>query len=306
MYSKFAMFAVLAAGVVATVGCAASKPVITVNGTAINKSDFDTKLEGNTRASQPVLQQMVDKVLIDQYAAAHQVTASDAEVDAQLTKIEANFPSGQFETVLKQQGLSMQDARDIVREQVLLKNSVDKDIKVNQAQIDAYLKTNKISMSSPAQVRVRHILVKTQAEAINIEKQLKSGAKFADLATKYSVDPSTKDKGGELPIFGPGQMVGSFQAAAFKLKVGQISPPVQSPFGWHVIQSEQIIPNTQATIVSAIQAQQEPNATTALIQQLRSQAKIDYNDSRFSGLFPSPQPIPPAAGAPAPAPKPTK
>jgi foldase protein PrsA len=302
MYSKFAMVAVLAAGVVATAGCAASKPVITVNGTAINKSDFDNKLEGNTRNAMPVLQQMVDKVLIDQYAAANHVDATDADINAAMTKIEANFPAGQFEMVLKQQGLSMQDAHDIVREQVLLKNAVDKNIKVDQAQIDAYLKTNKISMNSPSQVRVRHILVKTRGEAVNVETQLKNGANFATLATKYSVDPSTKDKGGELPIFGPGQMVATFQAAAFKLKVGQISAPVQSPFGWHVIQMEQIIPNSKATIVAAIQAQQEPNATTALIQQLRSQAKIDYNDSRFSGLFPSPQPVPPMSGAPAPAP----
>lgn len=306
MYSKFAMVAVLAVGMVAAAGCAASKPVITVNGTAINKSDFDNKLEGNTRASQQVLQQMVDKVLIDQYASAHSITASDADIDAQLTKIEANFPAGQFETVLKQQGLSMQDARDIVREQVVLKNAVDKDIKITQPQIDAYLKTNKIDMNTPSQVRVRHILVKTQAEANGIEKQLKAGANFADLAKKYSVDPSSKDKGGELPIFGPGQMVVPFQTAAFKLKVGQISPPVQSPFGWHIIQCEQIIPNSRATIVASLQAQQEPNATTLLIQQLRSQAKIDYNDPRFAGLFPSPPPMPPANGAPAPAPRPSK
>ena len=302
MYSKFAMVAVLAAGMVATAGCAASKPVITVNGTAISKSDFDNKLESNTRNSEQVLQQMVDKVLINQYAAANGVTASDADINAALTKIEANFPVGQFDTVLKQQGLTMDDAKDIVREQVLLKNAVDKNIKVDQSQIDAYMKTNNISMNSPSQVRVRHILVKTQAEAINIEKQLKSGSNFATLAKEYSVDPSTKDKGGELPTFGPGQMVLPFQNAAFKLKVGQISPPVQSPFGWHVIQMEQIIPNTKATVTALVMAQQEPTATTNLIQQMRSQAKIDYNDPRFSGLFPSPQPIPPTSGAPAPAP----
>lgn len=301
MYHKFAMVAVFALGVVATAGCAASKPVITVNGTAINKSDFDNKLEGNQRSAEPVLQQMVDKVLIDQYASAHGISASDSDIDAALTKIEANFPAGQFDTVLKSQGLTMQDARDIVREQVLLKNAVDKDIKVDQAQIDAYMKTNNMTMNSPSQVRVRHILVKTQAEALSIEKQLKGGADFAALAKKYSVDPSSKDKGGELPIFGPGQMVAPFQAAAFKLKVGQTSPPVQSPFGWHIIQSEQIVPVSKATIIAAIQAQQEPNATTTLIQQLRSQAKIDYNDPRFSDLFPSPPP-PPAGSAPAPAP----
>jgi foldase protein PrsA len=302
MYSKFAMVAVLAAGMVATAGCAASKPVITVNGTAIAKSDFDNKLEGNTRASDQVLQQLVDKVLINQYAAAHNVTATDADINAALTKIEANFPPGQFDMVLKQQGLTMDDAKDIVREQVLLKNSVDANIKVDQSQIDAYLKTNKLSMNSPSQVRVRHILVKTQAEAISIEKQLKSGADFAALAKKYSVDPSTKDKGGELPTFGPGQMVAPFQTAAFKLKVGEISPPVQSPFGWHVIQMEQIIPNSRASIVTAIQGQLEPSATTALIQQLRTQAKIEYNDPRFADLFPSPQPIPPSSSAPVPAP----
>jgi foldase protein PrsA len=302
MYPKFAMVAVFALGVVATAGCAASKPVITVNGTAINKSDFDNKLEGNQRSAEPVLQQMVDKVLIDQYASAHGISASDADIDASLTKIEANFPAGQFDTVLKSQGLTMQDARDIVREQVLLKNAVDKDIKVDQAQIDAYMKTNNVTMNSPSQVRVRHILVKTLAEANSIEKQLKAGANFATLAAKYSIDPSSKDKGGELPIFGPGQMVAPFQAVAFKLKVGQISSPVQTPFGWHIIQSEQIVPVSKVTIIAAIQQQQEPNATTALIQQLRSQAKIDYNDPRFSDLFPSPAPNPATGGAPAPAP----
>lgn len=302
MYSKFAMVAVLAAGMVATAGCAASKPVITVNGTAISKSDFDNKLEGNVRNSEQVLQQMVDKVLINQYAAANNVTASDADINAALAKIEANFPPGQFDVVLKQQGLTMDDAKDIVREQVLLKNAVDKTINVTPAQIDAYLKTNNLTMNSPSQVRVRHILVKTQAEAISIEKQLKSGANFATLANKYSVDPSTKGKGGELPTFGPGQMVLPFQTAAFKLKVGEISPPVQSPFGWHVIQMEQIIPNTKDTIVSLVKAQQEPTATTNLITQLRTQAKIDYNDPRFVDLFPTPAPIPPANGAPAPAP----
>src|ERR1700674_5562761 len=103
MYSKFAMVAVLAAGMVATAGCAASKPVITVNGTAISKSDFDNKLEGNTRTSEQVLQQMVDKILINQYAAANGVSASDADINAAMTKIEANFPAGQFDMVLKQQ-----------------------------------------------------------------------------------------------------------------------------------------------------------------------------------------------------------
>lgn len=298
MNPKFAMAVALAAGVVATAGCAASKPVITVNGTAVSKSDFDTKLENNTRASEPVLQQMVDKLLIDQYAANNKITASDADIDAQMSKIEANFPAGQFEMVLKQQGLTVQDARDIVREQVLLKNAVDKDIKVTQPQIDAYLKTNKIDMNSPSQVRVRHILVKSHADALKVEGLLKSGQDFAALAKQYSVDPSSKDKGGELPIFGPGQMVAPFQAAAFKLKVGQTSPPVQSPFGWHIIQMEQIIPNSKATIIAAIQSQQEPNATTALIQQLRQQAKIDYNDPRYANLFPSPAPVPPAGGPP--------
>ncbi|HMC45340.1 MAG TPA: SurA N-terminal domain-containing protein, partial [Caballeronia sp.] len=108
MNPKFAMVVALAAGVVATAGCAASKPVITVNGSAISKSDFDNKLESNTRASDPVLQQMVDKMLIDQYAAANKIPATDDDINAQMTKIEANFPAGQFETVLKQQGLSMQ------------------------------------------------------------------------------------------------------------------------------------------------------------------------------------------------------
>ena len=84
------------------------------------------------------------------------------------------------------------------------------------------------------QVRASHILVKTANEAKEIKKEIDNGGDFEYYARLYSLCP-TGQNGGDLGYFGRGQMVPEFERKAFSLPVGQVSDPVFSPFGWHLI-----------------------------------------------------------------------
>ena len=89
------------------------------------------------------------------------------------------------------------------------------------------------------QVRARHILVRGLAEAMDLHDRIvKQGHNFADIAKQYSQCPS-KQSGGDLGMFGRGQMVKPFEDAAFSLEVGKISQPVQTQFGYHLIERVQ-------------------------------------------------------------------
>ena len=88
------------------------------------------------------------------------------------------------------------------------------------------------------ELRARHILVGTEEEAKTIHEQIISGADFAELAKEHSKDPSNKDNGGDLGYFGWGKMVPAFQDAAFAMEIGDVSMPIQSDFGWHIIKLE--------------------------------------------------------------------
>ncbi len=84
------------------------------------------------------------------------------------------------------------------------------------------------------EVRASHILVKTENEAKEILQRLQNGGSFAKLAMEKSICPSAK-KGGDLGFFGRGRMARAFENAAFALEKGQISQPVKTEFGWHLI-----------------------------------------------------------------------
>ncbi|UCH89851.1 MAG: peptidyl-prolyl cis-trans isomerase [Thermoplasmata archaeon] len=85
-----------------------------------------------------------------------------------------------------------------------------------------------------SEVRASHILVKTEQEANDLLAQIQAGKKFEKLAKKHSDCPSGKN-GGDLGFFGRGQMVREFENAAFNMEVGQVSPPVKTQFGYHLI-----------------------------------------------------------------------
>jgi foldase protein PrsA len=280
--------------------------VASVNGTKITRADFDKKL----------LTQLVQQALVDQYATDKKITVTDAEIAKKEDEIKAKYPPGQFDQILKQQGLTENDVHNILRQTVVIEKAVSPQITVSDADVKAYFDKNHALLDKPEQVRARHILVADLKTADEVEAKLKAGGDFAALAKQYSTDPSTKDKGGELGFFGKGQMVPSFQAAAFSSPVGTITAPVKSPFGYHIIQVEEKKPATKATlanahdqIVAQLKQQQQSQQIPVFLQQLKSQAKIDVYDDNLKDAFPSPLPAaaaaPNAGTAPAPAPAPS-
>jgi len=130
----------------------------------------------------------------------------------------------------------MQQAADEKLENAYIQQKVAPQ--VTDAAVQAVYKADYAGKPGPTQVDARHILVKTQAQAQAIIKQLNHGANFAKLAEKYSIDPGAAN-GGELGWFTQDQMVPAFANAAFALKPGEYTKtPVQSQFGWHVILCE--------------------------------------------------------------------
>jgi peptidyl-prolyl cis-trans isomerase C len=130
------------------------------------------------------------------------------------------------------------------------------------------------------EVRARHILVPTEEEAKAIEAQLKAGADFATLAKEKSKDPGAAN-GGDLGYFTKDQMVPEFADAAFKLDKGQISDPVHTQFGWHIIKVEdkRIKPTPSFDDVKGqIENYVSHRAQAALVDSLRKTAKIERLD----------------------------
>ncbi len=108
---------------------------------------------------------------------------------------------------------------------------------VTAEEIKAAYDAESAKVAQTERVRARHILLGSEKEAIDILARLKAGEKFADLAKKYSLDGS-KDYGGDLGYFTAPEMVAEFSKAAFALKIGEVSQPVKTDLGWHVITIE--------------------------------------------------------------------
>ncbi len=246
---------------------------------------------------QNALQFLVQRVQFEQKAEELGVSVSDKEIDERLKRVITQFFGGsqkKYEQSLKKQGISDQQVRDelgstLLSEKIFKK--VGSNVKVTDADIQAYYDSHPELYEQKASRDVRHILVASKSVADDLYRQLKGGANFAALAKKYSTDPGTKEVGGKLTIQ-RGQTVPPFEKVAFKLKVGEISKPVKTQFGWHIIEglttekagTKTPLKSVRQQISDTLRGQKESEAVTKWLEELKKEYedKITY----ASGLAP--------------------
>ena len=156
------------------------------------------------------------------------------------------------------------------------------------------------------EARARHILVETEAKAKDIFEKIAHGDDFARMAKEFSKDTGSKEEGGDLGYFSRGQMVPQFEEAAFKLKPGEMSQPVQSQFGWHIIKLEDKRQRGAPpfdTIKDRIMASLVHRKAQEMVQGLREKAKLEFVDpalkaeaEKESQMRPVPTPAPAPQG----------
>jgi foldase protein PrsA len=191
---------------------------------------------------QQAMQYLVQRDEFAQKAKDLDVEVTDKQIQDRLAQIKKQYFGGsekRYKEQLQKQGLTDEQVRDDVQAQLVSEaifKKVTEDVKVTDADLQAYYKQHKSQYSVPEQRDIAHILVKNKALADRLYKQIQGGADFSALAKRYSQDPGSKNQGGKLTV-SKGQTVAPFDQTAFLMHTGQVSHPVKTEFGYHIIKA---------------------------------------------------------------------
>jgi foldase protein PrsA len=219
---------------------------------------------------QQAIQHLVEVQELEVGANEQNVTVTDKEITAKLDSIKKQFftdaktkkvDEKKYQQALKTQGITEDQLRDTIKQQLLqqkLFNALTKNVHTTDAKITAYYNQNKKTLyTTPATRHVRHILVKDKKTADKLYDQLRTSDKtFAALAKKYSTDPGSKTKGGDLGNITKGQTVPQFDKEAFAIAPNIVSKPVKTQFGYHLIEAlGAVTPATTKKLDAALKTQ---------------------------------------------------
>jgi parvulin-like peptidyl-prolyl isomerase len=303
---RFLPVALLLVIVVVAAGCGggsakvSSGSVAVVGGDQITKSEFNFLIAGAksqalaAKATFPkpgtaeyktlqdkAMAYLVQEKELEQKGKDLGVAVTDADVDKQIQSIKKQYFGGSekaFQAQLKQQGFTLPLLKIYQRGNLLsdkLYKKITADAKVTDAAISKYYTENKTQYTKVESRDVRHILVNSKAKADALEVELKAGASFATLAKKNSKDTLSAVKGGKLTIE-KGKTVAEFDKAAFALKTNEISPPVHTQYGWHIIQALSAVKPASTQPLSAVKE--------TIRQNLLSQKKTDLFQKWLDGV----------------------
>jgi foldase protein PrsA len=217
----------VAAGVMGLGACSndnADSSEVIVESKAGNITKEELYQSMKEKYGEQALQEMLyQKVLSKNYK------VTDKEVEQKVAELKEELGDN-FELVLQQNQLKdEEELKAVLKDQLLMEKAALKDVKVSEAEVKKRYEEYK------PEIKASHILVKDEATAKEVKKKLDEGAKFEDLAKEYSQDPGSAANGGDLGFFGPGKMVPEFEEAAYALDVNEISGPVKSQHGFHII-----------------------------------------------------------------------
>ena len=258
--------------------------VATVNGDPIERNQlFQAMYE---QGGQEALDQLITRKLIIQEAERLDLTVSEEELDLEIQSIiDESFQGNEEElqSVLEFYGISMESFRDDARLNLLVRKLATEQLEDTEEQARQFFEENRFLFDQEEEIEARHILVESEAEADDILAQLEDGEDFAILAAEYSLDTSNKDQAGYLGFFGRGMMVPEFEEAAFALEIGEISQPVETNFGFHIIElldrqdgTEAAYEDVEEQVREAMIEDRIPSIINELVRTLYDQAEIEY------------------------------
>ncbi|MBX6395125.1 MAG: peptidylprolyl isomerase [Alicyclobacillaceae bacterium] len=243
----------LSAAVVFLAGCGQSDVVATYDGGEVHRAELDKQFRLQRMLIAPQFPDTPESrlELLEQYVVIHDILGQKARqegisVDAgEVSDTVARYRQQLIQLVygnedalnkkMKELGLAEDDLKSLATDDLLSQKYFAKHLVVSDEEIKAYYDDHPANYTV---AKVAHILVKTKEEAEKVKARLEKGERFDQVAKEVSLDPS-KDQGGELPEGPLSMWVAPFQEAAMKLPIGQISDPVQTPFGWHIIRVDQ-------------------------------------------------------------------
>ncbi len=300
-------------------------PVAVVEGQEIKKADLDEALvgvlaqSGRKPADIPPEQKagayrmILDDIIVDKLIAKRSADekVTDEEVDATFKKMtEGHGSDEEIKKQIEQSGQTIEKIKANIRNNLKQQKWVEEQIKgkddVAEADAKAFYDKNPEQFKAPERVRASHILLSLKADstpeevtkkekaAQDIAARAKKGEDFAAMAKELSEDPSGKANGGDLDFFTKEQMVPEFASAAFGMKKGDISDPVRSQFGYHIIKlTDRKDPETvtlekaMPQLMAYLKQQKKQEAVQNLVKEIREKADVKIN-------LPEPAPIAPA------------
>jgi peptidyl-prolyl cis-trans isomerase C len=220
MFSRFAL-PLAAALMISAAPVLAQAPLATVNGEAITEAEVKLALEDLATQLGNIPEDKQREVALD--------FLIEVKLAAQAAKKDKLDQSAEF-------ALKLNYARDRILMERLLAREGEKS--AGDAALKKFYDDQVAQLKPIEEVRARHILVEQEDDAKKIHARVKGGEDFAKIAGESSKDPGSGQQGGDLGYFAKDRMVPEFAEAAFALKAGEISAPVKSQFGWHIIKLE--------------------------------------------------------------------
>lgn len=271
---------VLALGIVGCSNGGDKEIVAKVNDEVITKDElYDLLVEQN---GNQVLEALIQEKIVDAEAKKADIKISDEDLDKELEKmVEEAGGQAQFEQMLMYYGMDKDEMKNNLKTNLKIKALVKDDISVTDKDVEDYFLANKAEFEQVEEVKASHILVDEEEKAKEIYKELKDGGDFAELAKEHSKDGSAQF-GGDLGFFPRGEMVKEFEEVAFSLGVGEISEPVKSEFGYHIIKvaekqeaKEADLESNKEEIKDKVFEKKIPEAYQAWYQEVYPEYKIE-------------------------------
>ncbi|NMA64935.1 MAG: foldase [Clostridiaceae bacterium] len=277
-----AIILVIAATLIVALSLNNGEVIAKVGDSEILKEDLYKTLVD--RYGEQTLENMITDKIIDLEAAKLKVTVSDNEIKAELDKvIQQSGGEEMFNLQLAYSGITMEEMKQDLERYLKIVKLIEPRIKITDEEIISYFEENKADLDQEEQVEASHILVEDEETAKEIKKLLDEGGDFAALAKEHSIDGSASS-GGELGYFGRNRMVEEFETAAFALQPGQISEPVKSQFGYHIIKvtdrkgaQEATLESSRELIEETLKEQRLNQEYSSWLSEMKEQYKIEKN-----------------------------